>query len=117
MAKNILSLAFFEVSEAGPHYLFRSWAEDTYRHGILLSSQQISTLLERLGGMEEEWERFFSKWIKTQGEIKSIIFNIPSISSYSGLIEYLGWGYKRDGESLPQINLGVVLGCRKGLAR
>ncbi|MEO0294289.1 MAG: IS1634 family transposase [candidate division WOR-3 bacterium] len=111
MAKDIISLVFYEISEARPLYLFKLWAEDSYLEDCnSLSSQQISNLLEKIGSMEEERERFFWKWIKMQGEIKAIIFDITSISSYSKFIESLEWGYNRDGENLPQINFGIIVG-------
>lgn len=110
-ARDILSLVFYKVSEAKPFYLFRLWAEDTYLgEENSMSSQQISILLDRIGRMEEERERFLRKWIKMQGEIKGIIFDITSISSYSRFIELLEFGYNRDGENLPQINFGVIIG-------
>lgn len=110
-AKDILSLVFYEISEARPLYLFKLWAEDTYLdEGISSSSQKISELLEKIGRMEEERERFFWKWIKMQGEIKAIVFDITSISSYSRFIESLEWGYNRDGEDLAQINFGIAIG-------
>lgn len=39
-----------------------------------------------------------------------MLFDITSLYSYFKLIEYLEWGYNRDQEKLPQINLGVVVG-------
>lgn len=115
-AGEILSLVFYEVSEARPLYLFKSWAEDTYlEEDNVLTSQQISILLEEIGKMEQERERFFREWIKKQGEIRAIIFDITSISSYSKFIETLEWGYNRDGEVLPQINLGIIVGVDREL--
>jgi len=34
--------------------------------------------------------------------------DITSLSSYSELLNYIEWGYNRDSERLPQINLGMI---------
>ena len=39
-----------------------------------------------------------------------MVFDITSFSSYSKTLELLEWGYNRDGESLRQINFGVIMG-------
>lgn len=36
--------------------------------------------------------------------------DITSVSSYSELIDFVRWGYNRDGEKLPQINLLMLTG-------
>lgn len=77
---------------------------------LVLSSQRISRLLEEIGTREDLRDNFFHSWIKRQGDIHAIIFDITSLSSYSRLIEYLEWGYNRDRDKLPQINLGLILG-------
>lgn len=104
-------LSLYQVLEAKPLYLFKPWAEMTYLEDPLgLSSQKISRLVEEVGTREDLRDRFFHSWVKRQGDIRAIIFDITSLSSYSRLIEYLEWGYNRDRDRLPQINLGVTLG-------
>jgi transposase len=41
--------------------------------------------------------------------------DITSVSSYSQFIEMTNWGYNRDGENLPQVNLCLLLGERARL--
>lgn len=41
--------------------------------------------------------------------------DITSLSSYSSQNEWVEWGYNRDSEDLPQINLGVLLGNKNKL--
>ena len=43
---------------------------------------------------------------------KEFTMIFTSISSYSNNIDYVEWGYNRDKESLPQINLGIS-SCNK----
>jgi transposase len=45
-----------------------------------------------------------------RSEQEYLAFDITSISSYSKLIETLEYGYNRDGEGLPQINMGMLFG-------
>jgi transposase len=43
------------------------------------------------------------------GENETLLFDITSLSSASRNIDWLEWGYNRDGLDLPQVNLGLVL--------
>jgi transposase len=112
--KNMLSLSFFELSEGKPLYLFPQWLEDTYipylnKRGNI-SSQSISKLLKDIGERDAKREQFFINWISKVEDTSSVIFDITSISSYSNRIDTVEWGYNRDKENLPQINLGMVFG-------
>jgi len=114
----ILSLSFFELSEGKPLYLFKEWMEDTYTDDvgretndkIPASSQSISKLLKYIGEQDTRIEQFFTNWISQRDDTKSMIFDITSISSYSSTIDMVEWGYNRDKESLPQINIGMIFG-------
>ena len=109
--QRILTCAFYEVSEKRPLYLCESWTESTQTetHEIL-SSQRISELLKEIGSQEQKRLDFFRSWAKHRAEQEYIAFDITSISSYSQLIEAVEYGYNRDGEDLPQINLGMLFG-------
>jgi len=111
MDKELLYLSMFQVLEGKPLYLFQPWAEAAYMEEPLeLSSQRISRLAKELGRNEGRRQMFFQSWIQSQGDLQAIFFDITSLSSYSKLIEYLEWGYNRDGEKMPQINLGMIVG-------
>jgi transposase len=49
------------------------------------------------------------------GEDETLIFDITSFSSASKNIDWLEWGYNRDGLDLPQVNLGLVLSLNRHL--
>ncbi|GFP21447.1 hypothetical protein HKBW3S06_00674 [Candidatus Hakubella thermalkaliphila] len=109
--KELLYLSMFQVLEGKPLYLFKPWAEAAYvEEPLALSSQRISRLAEELGRSEGRREMFFQSWVQSQGDLRAILFDITSLSSYSKLIEYLEWGYNRDREKLPQVNLGMIVG-------
>ena len=110
-AGKIFALASFCATENAPMYLFSDWAGTTDgMEQCSMSSQQISLFINRLGDDEYAREVFWRKWAKQHGEKRNIVFDITSISSYAlheGLQEF---GYNRDGESLPQINIGMIYG-------
>ena len=81
---------------------------------INLTSQRVSELLGRLGESNIP-DRFMSQHIEGTGTKNTLIYDITSLSSYSQLINLLEYGYNRDGESLPQINLSLILDKDKGI--
>jgi transposase len=108
-AAPLLALALFDISEAAPLYLFPSWAECTYIESVpAFSSGQLSEFTHRLGQMDREREEFFQLWAARCSPVPTIVFDITSLSSYSALLNEVEWGYNRDHEQLPQVNLGIV---------
>ena len=73
-----------------------------------LSSQRISELLAAV--RPEEREGFFKSWCSYRSEQEYLALDITSISSYSELIDDVEWGYNRDDEKLPQINMCMLMG-------
>jgi transposase len=109
--QEILTCAFYEISERKPLYLCEQWSESTETvDGVTLTSQRISELLQELGKSDRERQAFFRSWAKHRAEQEYLAFDITSVSSYSKLIEFLEFGYNRDGEDLPQINLAMLFG-------
>ena len=109
--KKLLNCVFFEVCEGKPLYLCGPWLETTYTDMVEgLASQRISELLKSVGENLPARLEFSRAWAEKRGEDKFVVFDITSISSYSKLIESVEWGYNRDKEKLPQINLGMVFG-------
>ena len=109
--QEIITCAFYELSERKPLYLCEAWCESTYTiNNVSLYSQRISDLLKALGKADTERMTFFQRWGQVRSEQEYLAFDITSISSYSKLIETLEYGYNRDGEELPQINIGMLFG-------
>ena len=73
-----------------------------------LDSSTISNLLERIGKNEKQRFDFIEKWIMHLQPIKALFFDISSISSYSTNVNFIEWGYNRDKECLPHLNIGMV---------
>jgi len=115
--QEILALAYYRICENKALYLCNSWLETVWSTvPVELPSPRISELLVQIGHTEVYRERFFRRWAdrftKTN---RFIVFDITSISSYANGIDSVEWGYNRDQESLPQINLGIVYGEPSGM--
>lgn len=109
-SSEILTLSFFKLAEGKPFYLCRHWLETVeLEEKPELTSQRISTFLRELSQEKEAIFSFFTSWShRNRNTRRFIVFDITSFSSYGRGIDFAEWGYNRDKESLPQVNLGVV---------
>ncbi len=77
-------------------------------HGGSMATQRISELLVRITpSLQQE---FFRRWISANKQDNYYAMDITSVSSYSDFIEFVRWGYNRNGKALPQINLLMLTG-------
>ena len=107
--REILSLAFYEITEASALYLFPYWLDEQYLPNVKkLHSTSISNLCEDLGRLQTHKIDFLQRWIEHQKPIKGVYYDITSVSSYSTNIDFIEWGYNRDNENLAQLNIGVT---------
>lgn len=74
----------------------------------MLSSQRISDLLNAIN--ESQRQHFFKLWGKKIVEREHLCYDITSVSSYAEQNAYVRYGYNRGRESLPQVNLALVVG-------
>jgi len=112
----ILALAFYEIAQSSPLYLFHYWLEEHHLNGVKkLDSTAISELCEIIGKSKDCQLSFLSSWIEHLSPINAIYYDITSISSYGTNNEYIEWGHNRDAENLPQINMGVMCCSRQSL--
>ena len=58
----------------------------------------------------EKQEEFYRCWCDYRSEKEYLALDITSISSYSQNIDTVEWGYNRDHEKLPQVNLCMIVG-------
>ena len=66
--QTFLALAFFEISEATPLYLFPSWVESTFLYAVKpLRSGELTKVTQKMGRMERERLKFCHQWVKTLG--------------------------------------------------
>jgi transposase len=113
----LLTLAVYRLAEGKPFYLCADWLQTVdWTPAVDLHSQRISELLSALSQENDAMFRFFTSWASRHASThRFIVFDITSLSSYAAAIPYAEWGYNRDREALPQINLGVVYGEPSGL--
>ena len=108
--KDIFTLACFLIESQDPCMYCGQWITEHYTmHGVSsMDSQRISILLSEMTMSERD--SFYDNWNKNINNNDFVALDITSISSYSELIEGVDWGYNRDGEKLPQINLCILFG-------
>jgi len=107
--EEVFNLAAYLVSTGDPYSYCEDWLESTEAFPVgPMPSQRISELLSGITG--EGRDAFYQRWCSLRGEAEYIALDISSVSSYSELIDSVEWGYNRDGENLPQINLCLLMG-------
>jgi transposase len=110
----ILTCAYYLISEGKALSHVETWsAQHTHPYGNILTSQRVSELLQALTRSKQLG--FFKQWARTRAEKEYMAMDITSVSSYSKQNEYVRYGYNRDGESLPQINLCMLVGEKSGI--
>jgi len=107
--QQILTCAYYLVSEGAALSRAERWtAANSSPYGKTLASQRISELLVRI--TPELRFQFFSIWIEYNRNSEYYAMDITSVSSYSETIEFVRYGYNRDKEKLPQVNLFMASG-------
>lgn len=91
----------------------KSWCQDHTWDQAPVSAQQASRLFGSLTHGEKM--EFFKRWVAAQPKSSYLAYDVTSFSSYAKGITDLEWGYNRDGDRLPQINLGCYLNQDCGL--
>lgn len=105
----IMTCAYYLVSEGGALVHADKWKEsNVVPFTDSLASQRISELLGRITPTLQQ--DFFRKWISRNQQDAYYAMDITSVSSYSEFIEFVRWGYNRDGDDLAQINLLMITG-------
>ena len=112
VANAILALAVNRIVRGTSLRNFKVWYEDTYLSKLTPlqnpSSQNLSRILDSIGLDERSMMRFFKAWHERNGVQSTITYDITSLSSSSSHIDILEYGYNRDNDELPQLNLGLV---------
>ncbi len=105
----IATLAKYMVCEGNVYYYCEDWCEKTYT-GLskIISSQKSSEICKAMHF--DKRNTFFKRWIYAREKEEYLAYDITSISSYSNGNDNVEWGYNRDDENLPQINMGMIFG-------
>lgn len=112
--KEILTLAQYMLSEGNVMYYLDEYTES---HRTALNESMDSAKSSKVFSSlrQEDILLFLREWMQRKKAKEYIAYDVTSISSYGKHIEELEWGYNRDKEKLPQINLGMYYGEESGL--
>ena len=112
--QQIQMMAYYLVAHGGPLSHCETWCK-SHAPNLTesLASQRITEILCAITA--DEKQTFCTKWMDKILENDYICYDITSISSYSELNEYIKYGYNRDKEKLPQLNLAMLFGQKSRL--
>lgn len=112
--QEVFVLACYLLASGDPFLYCEDWIHNTECLPVgSMTSQRISELLVMI--RPEQRERFYGAWCSRRYEDEYLALDITSTSSYSELIADVEWGYNRDRENLPQINLCMLMGATSRL--
>ena len=108
--KQLLSLAYYLILEdKNPLYRFEKWGHlHKHPYGKDISSQYSSELF--MGITEDVIQQFFRLQGKRRAEQEYWAYDITSISSYSETLKQVQYGFNKEDDHLPQLNLALVFG-------
>lgn len=97
------------LCEGNVYYYCEDWCDKTHL-GLsqTISSQKASELCKAI--RLDKRTKFFKRWIYAREKEEYLAYDITSISSYSTGNDNVEWGYNRNEEALPQINMGMIFG-------
>ena len=105
----ILTIAHYMLLEGNVMYYLPDWQEESISFcREPLNGSRINRLFTSIDGKRRL--EFFNDWMKKKHTGEFLAYDVTSVSSYSKGIESMEWGYNRDKEKLPQLNLGMYYG-------
>lgn len=115
-ATELLELSYYLVCGEQPMYMFPTWFEEHYLPGgHTMYSTDISTICQELGANQARTVDFMTRWTQSFATQNGVYYDITSVSGHSTKNKFFEWGYNRDGESLPQVNMGIACSRESGL--
>ena len=108
-AQSILMLSIYMALEGNVLSNCGDWMEETLTGSdFIIPSQECSRLLKVID--EAKRNDFFRTWVHVRQQQEYLAYDVTSISSYSKLNEEVEFGYNRDREKMPQINMSMYFG-------
>jgi len=107
LTMDIIVMAAYIIREGNAMDGIDDWQQRNYfpEHKRLLTSQSTSKIFAEL--TPEQRNDFFADWIKKTLNGGTVCYDVTSISSYSQQMTDIEKGYNRNGEHLPQYNMGI----------
>lgn len=109
----IRSMVYYLVARGEALCYCAKWSAQNGHSASNLSSQRISEILESITMAKKQ--QFFANWLQHVSADDYFCYDITSVSSYSELNQYVKYGYNRDKEKLPQINIALLTAQKTGL--
>jgi transposase len=107
--QELFMLACYMISTSDPLMYCDDWLSGTESYPVgSMSSQRISDLIRSITSKQQQ--DFYQTWYAANSEDEYLALDITSASSYSELIDDVEWGYNRDHDNLPQVNLCMLMG-------
>jgi len=107
--QELFMLACYMISTSDPLLYCSDWISGTESYPVgSMTSQRISELLISI--TDQQRNDFYKNWCEANPADDYLALDITSASSYSELIDDVEWGYNRDHDHLPQINLCMLMG-------
>jgi transposase len=110
--EEMLTAAAYMVCRGNVMEYIEDWHEG-YSLMKSLSPQEVSQLFASITHADRM--SFFRNWVARNRGEGYLAYDVTSFSSYAEGIRDAEWGYNRDGEKLPQINMGCYLSQTSGL--
>lgn len=111
--KETVIMAMYMISNGNVMQYISNWCEENYlEYNLNITSQIASKIFAKID--YDKRMKFFKEWSKVKIEDEYLAYDITSISSYAD-IDIVEYGYNRDKEELPQINLGMYYGEKSRL--
>lgn len=106
-AMDVIIMAAYIIREGNAMDGLDDWQARNFfpEHTYLITSQMTSRIFASI--TDRQKENFFARWIKTAFHDGSVFYDVTSISSYSDGMPWVERGYNRDGDDLPQYNIGM----------
>ena len=113
--KQILSIAYYLMLEdSTPLYRFEKWGIlHNHPYGKNITSQRSSELFANI--TEETKQRFFTLQGKRRLEKEFWAYDTTSLSSYSETLQQVQFGFNKEHDRLPQLNVALVFGQESNL--
>lgn len=107
--EKILTIAMYMLSEQDAMYYLDDYCDNNYViNNTYVTGNDATNVFKRIDLNKRQ--RFFNEWVKRRKDNECIAYDVTSIPSYAKAISEVDYGYNRDKENLPQINLGMFYG-------
>jgi transposase len=107
--QELLTCAIYMACEGNVMMYVDDWCDLTDTpYGTVSDSKRSSELFASIS--RESRMRFFKSWISLRSEQEYLAYDVTSISTGASGISIAEYGHNRDGDNMPQINLGMYYG-------